>query len=300
MAASGGRKTSSSSKSVNKKTTKSNSKGRTSAQKRKAELERAAQDSALFHEIGLIVLFAAMVFLFCCNFGLIGPAGDMVSGVLFGLFGLMAYAVPVLLFLAAAFWFANEGNPSAMRKLVAGVVLFVMLGILCDLVTKGANSMEEYQVRLLYESCRDTKSGGDTGREHQLFSAGISGNHRNGAGGGSGQCGEPDSPDRKVSFKQCETGRQPCEGDFQGRRAKTQGNAGNPPSGAGGKCQNPEGTEPAAPPGPGGTAREKSPGAQTQGRRERKRKNITYGKKSVRCDAGYGADKAGGWFGPSG
>ena len=160
MAASGGRKTSSSSKSVNKKTTKSNSKGRTSAQKRKAELERAAQDSALFHEIGLIVLFAAMVFLFCCNFGLIGPAGDMVSGVLFGLFGLMAYAVPVLLFLAAAFWFANEGNPSAMRKLVAGVVLFVMLGILCDLVTKGANSMEEYQVRLLYESCRDTKSGG--------------------------------------------------------------------------------------------------------------------------------------------
>ena len=131
MAASGGRKTSSSSKSVNKKTTKSNSKGRTSAQKRKAELERAAQDSALFHEIGLIVLFAAMVFLFCCNFGLIGPAGDMVSGVLFGLFGLMAYAVPVLLFLAAAFWFANEGNPSAMRKLVAGVVLFVMLGILC-------------------------------------------------------------------------------------------------------------------------------------------------------------------------
>ena len=153
MAASNGRKTASS----NKRATQS--KKRAPAQKKKTKAQ-AAQDSALFHEIGLIVLFAAMVFLFCCNFGIIGPIGDKISGVLFGLFGLTAYAVPVLLFLAVAFYFANEGNVNAARKLIAGLVLFMMLGIVCDLFAKQAGGMEKYDIKLLYESCRDGKSGG--------------------------------------------------------------------------------------------------------------------------------------------
>ncbi|MCI9337411.1 MAG: DNA translocase FtsK [Lachnospiraceae bacterium] len=156
MAASNGRKTASS----NKKTTRTaKSTGRTSTQRKKTKAQMA-QDSALFHEIGLIVLFAAMVFLFCCNFGIIGPIGDTVSGILFGVFGLTAYAVPVLLFLAVAFYFANEGNANAARKLAAGVALFVVLGIVCDLFGKQAGSMEKYDVKLLYESCREQKAGG--------------------------------------------------------------------------------------------------------------------------------------------
>lgn len=153
MAASNGRKTSSS----KRKSTKSTA-AKSSARKRKNNA--AAQDSALFHEIGLIVLFAAMLFLFCCNFGIVGPVGNAVSGVLFGVFGLTAYVLPVLLFLAAAFWLANEGNPSALRKLTAGIVLFLMAGIVCDLIAKGAAGMEEYSVGKLYESCRETKGGG--------------------------------------------------------------------------------------------------------------------------------------------
>ncbi len=153
MAASNGRKTASS----NKRTTRSTKGASAHKKKTKAQL---AQDSALFHEIGLIVLFVAMVFLFCCNFGIIGSMGDAVSGVLFGLFGFTAYAVPVLLFLAVAFYFANEGNANAARKLIAGIVLFVMLGIVCDLFGKQAGGMEKYDVKLLYESCREQRAGG--------------------------------------------------------------------------------------------------------------------------------------------
>ncbi len=154
MAASSGRKTSSS----NKKTTRSNAKN--SVRNRKTSAAQAARESALFHEIGLIVLFAVMVFLFCCNFGIVGSVGNAVSGVLFGLLGMSAYVAPAALFLAVAFWFANEGNPSAVRKLAAGIVLFVMLGIVCDLFAQGAGSMEEYNVKVLYEDCRDGKMGG--------------------------------------------------------------------------------------------------------------------------------------------
>jgi len=159
MAASGGRKTSSSNKKTTLATTKGTGKPMTAAQRKKAEALQQAQDSALFHEIGLIVLFAAMVLLFCCNFGIVGPVGNAVSGFLFGLFGLTAYVAPLLLFLAVAFWYANEGNPSAARKLVAGIVLFVMAGIVCGLAADESLA-EGYDFRLLYESCRDNKAGG--------------------------------------------------------------------------------------------------------------------------------------------
>ncbi len=150
MAGSTGRRSTSS----NRKSTKAGSK------KKQTTVSQAQQDGALFHEIGLIVLFVAMVILFCCNFGLIGPAGDAVSGFLFGLFGFTAYIVPILLFLAAAFWFANEGNGNALRKLIAGIVLFFMLGVVCDLIAKGAASLEKYDFVAIYENSRVGKSGG--------------------------------------------------------------------------------------------------------------------------------------------
>lgn len=150
MAGSTGRRSSSS----NRKGTKAGSR------KKQQAVSQAQQDGALFHEIGLIVLFVAMVLLFCCNFGLIGPAGDAVSGFLFGLFGFTAYIVPILVFLAAAFWFANEGNGNALRKLVAGIVLFFMLGVVCDLFAKGAAGLEKYDFVAIYENSRTGKSGG--------------------------------------------------------------------------------------------------------------------------------------------
>ncbi len=145
--------------SSNKRTsgTASRTTSRTASRKKKADM---AQDSALFHEIGLIVLFVAMVLLFCCNFGIVGPVGNAVSGVLFGLFGLLAYVLPLLIFLAASFWFANEGNPNAVRKLVSGIVLCVMLGVLCDLFAKGAGTLETYDIKTIYVNSRDGKTGG--------------------------------------------------------------------------------------------------------------------------------------------
>lgn len=155
MAGSTGRKTSTSNNRRNTGSSKSGSRA-----KKNEKRQRTAQDSALFHEIGLIILFVAMVILFCCNFGIIGPVGDAISGFLFGVFGFMAYVTPILLFVAVAFWFANEGNPNAVRKLIAGIVLFFMLGIVCDLIVKNAGTMESYSVKALYENCRDAKNGG--------------------------------------------------------------------------------------------------------------------------------------------
>ncbi len=158
MTATTGRRTSSSQNRKNP----GNSKTQNRRIEKKADGNQRApeEDSALFHEIGLIALFVLMVILFCCNFGIIGPVGDMISGFLFGVFGLTAYAAPVLIFLAVAFRFANEGNPNAGRKMVAGAALFIIMGVVCDLVVKGTGSMTEYSLKTIFESCRASKSGG--------------------------------------------------------------------------------------------------------------------------------------------
>jgi len=60
-------------------------------------------DSAIKNEVILIGVFALAVFLFLCNFGVVGTAGNIVSDVMFGLLGILAYIAPVVLFLAVAF-----------------------------------------------------------------------------------------------------------------------------------------------------------------------------------------------------
>lgn len=146
--------------SSGKKTSSSGKNSKNNSRKRNNQAHQAAQDSALFHEIGLIVLFVVMVLLFLCNFGLIGPVGDVVSSVLFGMFGFTAYIVPVLVFIGIAFWFANEGNPTALRKMIAGVVLFLMIGIICDLISGSAASLKAYDIKALYADSSEGKRGG--------------------------------------------------------------------------------------------------------------------------------------------
>ena len=156
MAGSTGKKTS---KSTNhkKNSTASRQPSKTNT---KGSSRPGAEDSALFHEIGLIVIFVVMIALFCCNFGIIGPVGNTISGWMFGLFGTAAYAAPILFFLAIAFWFANEGNPCAVRKLISGIVLFLMFGIVCDLITKNTAAIPTYSAKAIYESSRDGHNGG--------------------------------------------------------------------------------------------------------------------------------------------
>jgi S-DNA-T family DNA segregation ATPase FtsK/SpoIIIE len=139
----------------------STTKKRTSSGGKKSTHSKAVeQDGALFHEIGLIVFFVAMVFLFLCNFGLIGFAGNLISGFLFGIFGFTAYLAPVVLFLGVSFWSANVGSGAAIRKLAAGITLFLMLGVICSFIAMGADGSDTYDFIYLYENSSTHKAGG--------------------------------------------------------------------------------------------------------------------------------------------
>ncbi len=154
MASTSGKKTSSSTRRKTSSRSKSRSTGRTSDRSRKA------QESKLYYEVVLLVLFAAMLLLFLCNFGIIGPVGNFFSRIMFGLFGLTAYAFPVVLFLAISFYVINAGSRGVIRKLIAAIVLFLMVGVLCELIAGIAPDLAKYSVKDLYVNSEFNKTGG--------------------------------------------------------------------------------------------------------------------------------------------
>ena len=161
MAASqGGNRSSAKKKTI---TSNRNTGGSRQAQTRKRNTDgRAAQpmDVAIRNEILLLIFLALAVILFLCNFGIVGKAGNAVSSVMFGIFGLTAYIAPVIVFLAIAFGMSNMGNDIATRKLVAGIVLFVLISMVCELLGTKLAQAEGYQIKEIYLRCSENRNGG--------------------------------------------------------------------------------------------------------------------------------------------
>ena len=147
-------------KQTSKKST-TRRKSSSSRSSRQQERVYTEQETELFHEISLILFFAVAVVLFLCNFGILGPVGKGISSILFGLFGLPAYAFSILLFLAIAFFSANGGSPAAVRKIVAGAILYCMAGVICELIAGDPDIMKEsYSIKALYQFSSEEHTGG--------------------------------------------------------------------------------------------------------------------------------------------
>ncbi len=156
---SGKKNTSSSSRTRSSSSKKSTTKRNTSS-KTAVVRERTEKKSAITNEILLIGVFALSILLFLCNFGVIGPVGNAVSSCMFGLFGMIAYIVPILLFVGLAFGISNKGNIFAALKIGAGVVLFLLIGVVLELVGGQVPSMDSYSITELYLMSAETKTGG--------------------------------------------------------------------------------------------------------------------------------------------
>ncbi len=98
------------------------------------------------------------VLLAISNMGIGGPAGRIFASVFFGLFGLMEYLFPVLLFLLTAFFIANRGNSRRRGKLISYFLFFVFVCAFVHMLTVGytsATSLSGY-----YSNSSISRSGG--------------------------------------------------------------------------------------------------------------------------------------------
>ena len=123
-----------------------------------AEEERRARE--VRRDIRLLVLFAAMVFLFISALGYGGPAGAAVSSVMFGLFGMMAYVLPLFIFFLVMFTVSNFGRRTLAVKCFAMVILFLTIGVFFELYSGALTPMTQYSAQQIYQRCAAAKAGG--------------------------------------------------------------------------------------------------------------------------------------------
>ncbi len=149
------------SKKSNTRKSNGTRKTNTSGQSRnRNQRQSEPMDVAIKSEVILIALFALCVFLFLCNFGIAGVMGNAISGVMFGIFGLTAYLIPVFLFMIIAFAMINSGNMIATRKIIAAVCLYLIVSMMCELFTKAPQEAVSYDFKGIYEACSANRNGG--------------------------------------------------------------------------------------------------------------------------------------------
>jgi S-DNA-T family DNA segregation ATPase FtsK/SpoIIIE len=105
-------------------------------------------------------MLAAAIFIFLCNFSFMGEAGDLVSKVMFGLFGLLSYVTPLLFFFMVIFAISNRGSRRATQKIVAGVFFYLAIGIICELFVADFTSETLYKFGEIYKRGAETRTGG--------------------------------------------------------------------------------------------------------------------------------------------
>ncbi|WP_026652799.1 DNA translocase FtsK [Butyrivibrio proteoclasticus] len=117
-------------------------------------------DYSLRSEIIVIAVIAVTVFLFLCNFGLCGKFGNFLSSVLFGLFGITAYIAPIVALLSVVIAIANFASNAAIRKIVSGIIIFLIIGIIAELLAGRVQTMEAYNLFNIYNACKVARNGG--------------------------------------------------------------------------------------------------------------------------------------------
>ena len=112
----------------------------------------------LSNELILLVTLVVSVLLFLSNFRLSGTVGELVNQVTFGLFGVLAYIIPFVLFLGVAFYLANRfSNRRYVIKLLASIGLFIIIAAMLQLIF-GAS--KELTLVDYYKLSSTKKSGG--------------------------------------------------------------------------------------------------------------------------------------------
>ena len=132
----GNRKTSN---NRNRNKSNSNSRKRQTKKERMAEIEKT---EAFRTEVILWIIVAVSLLLFISNMGFGGVVGRGVSHILFGLFGLMAYVLPVLLLVGSFFAVSNKGNFHASVKLLAGSIFALFMCMFMSLAISSGEVLD--------------------------------------------------------------------------------------------------------------------------------------------------------------
>ena len=137
------------SKNTSSKNKKTTAKGRTGSTRGKQKVQQTNPE--IRGEVVLILFFVLCILMFLSCFGVCGAFGNVVSNLLFGLFGYFAYLIPIVMFVGVGFYTANKENVVVVIKVIAGVAAaFVICGLLHGI----AGNKELVNLGAVYEDCK--------------------------------------------------------------------------------------------------------------------------------------------------
>ncbi|MBQ9984451.1 MAG: DNA translocase FtsK [Lachnospiraceae bacterium] len=146
-------------KQSNRRTSQSSGKSNTSSSRTRGTMKKAVseeRESTLGAEIKVWIIGAVMLILELGNFGVCGFF-NYVSKFLFGLFGVVQYALPLAVLFAVFFLHVNEYKKRAVEKVVIGSLVLLCFGMIGQLVA----GVEEYKfTRIFMQGFEDQLGGG--------------------------------------------------------------------------------------------------------------------------------------------
>ena len=146
-----------------KKSTGTSSSGRRTASgaaAQRMELEEEMRRQETVRDVCLVILFCATVFLMLSMFGVTGPAGDIFSEIMFGLFGLTSYILPLFVFFTAAAAVIRGKDRFGTPEVLSFCGIMLAVTMICGLLEQDLYTSKNYSAEEIFKFCRDMKRGG--------------------------------------------------------------------------------------------------------------------------------------------
>ena len=143
------------SRSTTTRKTSAKSQGRKKTARKNTAKNRKVE-STMGDEVFLLIALGVAIMMILSTFDLCGKVGIWFAYFIFGVFGLMAYLVPYLLFLGTAFYISNKKNKVAKFKLFATVIMCVSLMAFMQLISSSSevplSILDYYQESAIYRN----------------------------------------------------------------------------------------------------------------------------------------------------
>lgn len=110
--------------------------------------------------IKLIILFSLCLILFLCNFPIMGGLGDVLRGVMFGLFGMLSTVLPFAIIIGVIYKIGHEKDKTMPAIMVSGSVIVYIVGILLHMWTVDNSLVEGDLIPNLYSYSSTQWTGG--------------------------------------------------------------------------------------------------------------------------------------------
>ena len=145
----------------NKKTTQTKKTTANKAVSTKIEKEKyipTEKDIKIRNEILLLIALLVTFLLELSNFGVLSPVGDYLAYFMFGIFGFVAYVLPIAIFVGIAFLVSNKYSRKSIIKFSASTMLYILIASGIQLIFMDYKS--DISVLEYYHICGKGKSGG--------------------------------------------------------------------------------------------------------------------------------------------